>query len=375
MKVDMTTPKHTPLYQKHLDLGARMVEFASYYMPVQYSGILDEHKCVRENAGIFDVSHMGEIFVSGEDALDLLQLLVPQDVEKLSANRAVYAQLTNENGGIIDDLIIYRLADEIFLLVVNASRIKEDLAWIEQNVQREKFKVTVDNQSENFSLLALQGPKAAEIVTELGLPEEEHPEYFSFIEKNLFGHDLFISRTGYTGEDGFEIMVKNDFAPQLWDKILEAGGKYNIKPIGLGARDTLRLEAALLLYGNDMDESVTPIEAGLAWSVSKSKTHNYNGKHVIKQHLENKPAKRLVGFVMLDKAIARHGYEVYNNERQIGVVTSGGVSPTLGVNIGLAYIDDLLKIDDEISIKIRDKFFKAHITKRPFIQKVNKIVK
>ncbi len=363
--------KKTPLFEKHIELNAKMHPFAGFDMPIQYKSILDEHKCVREKAGLFDVSHMGEFLLEGEVAVDVLQMLVPQDVENLQDNQIMYCQLTNENGGIIDDLLIYRYNSQKYLLVVNASRADVDFDWISKNIEKEHFVADFKNLSDEYSLLALQGPFAQNILVDMGFSEDGLPKYYEFKTYD----DMMISRTGYTGEDGFEIMVKNNLAADLWDKLLKYGEKYGILPIGLGARDTLRLEAALLLYGQDMDETTTPIEATLGWSVSKNKMGNYNGKKVIKAQLENKPDKRLVGFVMQDRAIARHGYEVYHGGEKIGVVTSGCISPTLGVNIGLCYIERPLKIDDEIQIKIRDKFCNAKITKRPFVQKVNKIIR
>jgi len=367
--------KLTPLHQRHIDLGAKMHPFAGWDMPIQYKSILDEHKCVRTAVGLFDVSHMGEVFLEGEDAVELLQHLVPQDVYTLENKQIMYGQLTNKKGGIIDDLLIYKYEDEKYFIVINASRVTEDLEWIKQNAQEERFNVKITNITEEFSLLALQGPNAAELMNKIGIKTEEQPKYYCFDEFELLGQPVMISRTGYTGEDGFEIMIKNEYAVQLWDLLLEQGQEYSILPVGLGARDTLRLEAAMLLYGQDMTEETTPIEATLGWSVAKNKTHYYNGKEVIKAQLENRPSKKIVGFIMEDRGIARHGYEIYSNGQQVGVVTSGGISPTLNVNIGLAYIDASFKIDDKIDIKIRDKFYTARIVKRPFVEKVNKIVR
>ncbi len=362
--------KQTFLHDKHVALGARMVDFAGWDMPVQYSSIIEEHKTVREAVGLFDVSHMGEVIVYGEDALPYLNKLVPQDVTKLVDSKAVYCQLTNKQGGIIDDLIIYKLEDKKYLIIANASRIDEDLNWMVRN--KCGFEVSIVNESHNYSLLAVQGPKACELIKKLGV--NELPPFFSIKRGELFNINLWISRTGYTGEDGVEIMVRNEFSEYLWDKLLEAGKEFGIKPIGLGARDTLRLEAALHLYGNDLDENTTPIEAGLAWSVCKNKTEDYNGKARIEEQLRNGVKKKLIGLKMLDKSIARHGYDVFYNNEKIGVITSGGISPIRGDNIALAYIKNLdnLAVGSTIQVSIREKLHDAEIVKRPFVEKKNK---
>lgn len=362
--------KQTFLHDKHVALGARMVDFAGWDMPVQYSSIIDEHKTVREAVGLFDVSHMGEVIVYGEDALPYLNKLVPQDVTKLVDSKAVYCQLTNKQGGIIDDLIIYKLEDKKYLIIANASRIDEDLNWMVRN--KCGFDVSIVNESHNYSLLAVQGPKACELIKKLGV--NELPPFFSIKRGELFNINLWISRTGYTGEDGVEIMIRNEFSEYLWDKLLEAGKEFEIKPIGLGARDTLRLEAALHLYGNDLDENTTPIEAGLAWSVCKNKTEDYNGKAKIEEQLKNGVEKKLIGLKMLDKSIARHGYDVFYNNEKIGVITSGGISPIRGDNIALAYIKNLdnLAVGSTIQVSIREKLHDAEIVKRPFVEKKNK---
>lgn len=365
--------KKTFLHEEQITLGAKMVPFASWEMPLQYSGIIDEVKTVRENVGLFDVSHMGEVFVYGNDALALLQKLVPQDVSKLKTSKALYSQLTNENGGIIDDLIIYMIEDKRYLLILNASRIDEDLNWMVR--QSIGFDVEIDNKSHNYSLLAVQGPKASSVMEKMGLSKDAQPEFFTIKRCELFNINVFVSRTGYTGEDGFEILVKNEFSSYLWNKILENGEEFAIKPIGLGARDTLRLEAALHLYGNDLDETTTPIEAGLTWSVSKSKTVDYVGKKIIQNQLINGTEKKLVAFEMTEKAIARAGYEVFLDGEKIGSVSSGGYSPTLDKNIGLAYIktSSNLKLDHVLEIMVRNKLYKAKIVKKPFVEKKNKI--
>lgn len=362
--------KQTFLHDKHIELGAKMVDFAGWHMPVQYSSIIEEHKTVRENVGLFDVSHMGELIVYGDDALPYLNKLVPQNVSKLVDKKAVYCQLTNKQGGIIDDLIIYKLEDNKYLIIVNASRLDEDLNWMVRN--KLGFNVEIVNESHNYSLLAIQGPKAVELVQKMGM--DELPPFFSIKRGELFNINLWVSRTGYTGEDGVEIMVRNEFSEILWDKILEFGKEFGIKPIGLGARDTLRLEAALHLYGNDLDEETTPVEAGLSWSIAKDKAEDYNGKTVVMEQLKNGGNKKLVGLKMIDRGIARHGYEVFYNDEKIGEVTSGGVSPVRGDNIALAYVKPLeeLKVGSQVYVKIREKLYLAEIEKKPFVKKNNK---
>lgn len=365
--------KKTFLHEQQVKLGARMTDFAGWEMPVQYTSIIEEHNTVREKIGIFDVSHMGELFITGSDSLAFLQKLVPQNVAKLVDGKAVYCQLTNKDGGIIDDLIIYRFEEHKYFLIVNASRIDEDLNWLVRN--KLGFDVQIDNQSHNYSLLAVQGPLATELVEKMGLPKHKQPEFFSIKAAELFNINVYISRTGYTGEDGFEILVRNEYSALLWNYIMEAGEEFGIKPIGLGARDTLRLEAALHLYGNDMDENTTPIEAVLGWSVSKTKKEDYNGKDKILSQIENGVDKKLIGFKMVDKAIARHDYEIYYNNEKVGKVTSGGFSPTLSQNIGLGYVATKydIKVDSNIQIMVRNKLYNAVVTKRPFVNKKNKV--
>ena len=365
--------KQTILHDRHVELGAKMVDFAGWHMPVQYSSIIDEHNTVRNSVGIFDVSHMGEVFIKGPDALTLLNKLVPQDISKLTDTKAVYCQVTNKQGGTKDDWIIYKLEDNYYLIIANASMVDSDVNWIAMN--KGNLDVEIINDSHNYSMIAIQGPKACDLIKEMGATEL--PKFFSIKKDNLFGINLWISRTGYTGEDGAEILMKNEYAVTIWDKLLEYGKKYNLKPIGLGARDTLRLEAALHLYGNDLDENTTPIEAGLSWSVPKDKTSDYNGKDVIERQLKEGINKKLIGFKMIDRGIARHEYEVYYDNEKIGVVTSGGVSPTRGDNIGLAYIKNLdnLTVGSTIQIKIREKLYNAEIVKKPFIDKRNKDAK
>ena len=363
--------KETFLHDKHTALKARMVDFAGWEMPVQYTSIIEEHNTVRENVGLFDVSHMGEVFVSGKDSVEFLNKIVPQDISKLAYEKAVYCQLTNKNGGLIDDLIIYKLGILEYLVICNASRIDEDVNWIVRNSKG--FDVKIDNRSHEYSLLAVQGPKADELMRKLGLTT--HQDSFTIKPVEIAGIKVLVSRTGYTGEDGYEILTENKNAEFLWDKILEEGQIFGIKPIGLGARDTLRLEAALHLYGNDLDENTTPVEAGLSWSIPKDKKEYYNGKEVIEQQLKEGGRKKLVGIKMLDKSIARHGYDVYYKGKKTGVITSGAPSPILGANIALAYVNnnDEICTGTIVQVMIREKFHDAEIIKRPFVQKRNRV--
>ena len=365
--------KETYLHEKHVELNAKMVDFAGWHMPVQYkTSILEEHKTVREAVGLFDVSHMGEVFVSGKDALKFLNSVVPQDISKLAYEKAVYCQLPNKNGGLIDDLIIYKLGILDYLIICNASRIDEDLNWLVRN--KRGLDVKIDNQSHNYSLLAVQGPKAAELMRKMGLNTNQ--DSFTIKVGEVANIKVLASRTGYTGEDGYEILVENEFSEYLWDKILADGEEFGIKPIGLGARDTLRLEAALHLYGNDLDENTTPVEAGLSWSIPKDKKEDYNGKEIIMAQLANGGGdKKLIGLKMLDKSIARHEYEVYFKGEKVGNITSGAPSPTLGENIALAYVKNLNEIctGANVQVMIREKLHDAQVVKRPFVNKRNKV--
>ena len=361
--------RKTILFDKHVELGAKMVEFAGWMMPVSYSSIIDEHNAVRNDVGIFDVSHMGEIFVSGKDSLLFLEKLVPQSISDLEVSKAIYCQLLNDNAGIIDDLIIYKMSADKYLVIVNASRIEQDFDWMIKNSK--DFDLDLDNQSEKYSMFAIQGPKASLLLNKAGLVLSEQPEFFHIKQSKIFAEEVIVARTGYTGEDGFELVVRNNVAEFIWESLIKAGEEFNLQPIGLGARDTLRLEAALPLYGNDLDENTTPIEASLAWSVSKDKKLNYNGKIVIENQLKNGCDKKLIGLKMSDKSIARHEYEIFYNNENVGHVTSGGVSPSLGENIALAFVKNIkdICIGDIVQVKIREKMHDAVVVKRPFVHK------
>ncbi len=362
----------TFLYDNHVKLGAKMVDFAGWDMPVQYTSIIEEHNNVRNNAGLFDVSHMGEIFVYGKDAVAFLQTLVPQDIEKIIDKKAKYCQLTNENGGIIDDLFIYKLKENNYLLVVNASRADVDYNWIKDHSSN--FDVVVDNLSSELSMVALQGPKASDILEKVGLSKENQPRTMYIMQAPLLGVETYISRTGYTGEDGFEIIIQNNKVSELWDTILEKGKEFGILPIGLGARDTLRLESAMSLYGHELNEETTPVEATIAWSIDKDKAADYIGKDVIQKQLIEGVEKKLIAFKMIDRGIARHEYPICLNGEEIGYVTSGCIAPFISQNIGLGYVqtNKNLKIDDNIQIMIRNKLYNAVITSKKFIEKHNR---
>lgn len=365
--------KKTALYEKHVELKAKIVPFAGWSMPLQYDKITVEHNTVREKAGIFDVSHMGEFEIKGPGAMELLQRLVPQDVSKMPEGKAVYTQFCNPSGGIIDDLIIYRLNDEDntfkFLLIVNASNTNKDFNWIITN-QDETTNTKVTNISDNYSLMALQGPNAPQILTDLGINEEDQPKRFFVKQTSIAGIDCTIARTGYTGEDGFEILVKNPLAPKLWDKIIEKGHRKGLRPIGLAARDTLRLEAALPLHGNDIDEDITPIEAGLKWSVCLDKSH-FIGKEVLEKQVQQGTDKVFIGFKMLTSRIPRQGCEIFQAGRIIGNTTSGSIAPYLDYSIGLGYVDKSAetKPGEKIEVLIRNKKYPAEIVKRPFYKR------
>ena len=361
--------KETLLHDKQVELGAKMVDFAGWHMPVQFTSILEEHKNVRDNAGLFDVSHMGEVFVSGKDALDFLNSIVPQELSKLYDSKAIYCQLPNKNGGLIDDLIIYKLEDEKYLLIVNASRIDEDVNWIVRNSMG--YDVYIDNQSHNYSLLAIQGPKAGDILKKLGYTDKQ--EFFTIKPATIDDMEVMISRTGYTGEDGYEILLKNKDAIKMWDLLLEKGKEFSLMPIGLGARDTLRLECALHLYGNDLDENTTPIEAGLSWSIPKDKVADYNGKEVIMEQMKNGVEKKFSGIKLTTRAVPRRECEVYFNGEKVGNVTSGGFAPSLNETIALCYVKNVKEIctGANVQVMIREKLYDAVVVKRPFVQKHN----
>jgi aminomethyltransferase len=359
--------KNTALTEKHIALGAKMVPFAGYNMPVQYEGVNLEHETVRNGVGVFDVSHMGEFLLTGENALDLIQKVTSNDASTLTIGKAQYSCMPNGNGGIVDDLIIYKIKEEQYLLVVNASNIDKDWNWI---ASHNDLGVEMKNVSEEYSLLAIQGPKAAEAMQTLTSVNLTEIPYYHFVVGPFAGVEhVIISATGYTGSGGFEIYVKNDFVNELWDKVFEAGAPYGIKPIGLAARDTLRLEMGFCLYGNDIDDSTSPIEAGLGWITKFNK--EFIDAETLKQQKENGVTRKLIAFEMIERGIPRHDYEIHDeNNNVIGKVTSGTMSPSLKLGIGLGYVTiDNSKVDSEIFISIRDKGIKAKVVKLPFYKK------
>ena len=345
-----------------------MVPFAGYEMPVRYTTDLEEHMCVRNNVGIFDVSHMGEILVKGEQAEKLLQYVTSNDVAKLEKGNVQYAYLPNTENGVVDDITVYKLTESTFMLVVNASNIEKDYNWIKSNNQQ--FGATLEDISDKTCLFAVQGPKALDTVQKITSYDLRSITYYHFATVELSGiENIIISNTGYTGAGGFEIYVDKKYAAQLWNAIITAGKEFGIQPIGLGARDTLRLEMGFCLYGNDINDETSPLEAGLGW-VTKFNKSFINDKGLLKQK-EQGINKKLVGFKMLEKGIARHGYEIFDqNNEKIGTVTSGTISPVLGYGIGLGYVDKkYAETGSVIFIKIREKALQAEVVKPPFIKK------
>ncbi|MBB2954573.1 aminomethyltransferase [Sphingobacterium sp. JUb78] len=358
--------KNTALTDTHIALGAKMVPFAGFNMPVQYSGINDEHETVRTGVGVFDVSHMGEFILKGEKALDLIQMVSSNDASKLYDGKIQYGYLPNETGGIVDDFLTYRIDENTYFLVVNASNIEKDWNWISKY---NSFGVDMKNISDETSLFAVQGPKAADALQSLTDIELASMEYYSFAKGTFAGvENVLVSATGYTGAGGFEIYVANEDAQKVWDAIFEAGAAYGIKPIGLGARDTLRLEMGFCLYGNDIDDTTSPLEGGLGW-VTKFTKEFVNSAN-LKAEKEAGIKKKLVGFEMIDRGIARHDYEIVDAEgNKIGRVTSGTQSPTLKKSIGLGYVDNAFaKEGTEIFISIRNQSIKAKVVKPPFVK-------
>ncbi len=365
---EITQPlKTVALNDLHIQLGAKMVPFAGFNMPVRYSSDLDEHNTVRNGVGVFDVSHMGEFRITGEDALKLIQKVTTNDASKLIDGKVQYSCMTNTKGGIVDDLLIYKIKDNSYFLVVNASNIEKDWNWI-KSYNKEGAKM--ENVSDNTCLFAVQGPKAAATLQKITDLDLSSIEQYSFKVGTLAGvENVYISATGYTGAGGFELYLKNEDAYTIWNAIFEAGKEFGIKPIGLGARDTLRLEMGFCLYGNDIDDNTSPLEAGLGWITKFSKDFVNSDQH-LKQKAKG-ALKKLVGFEMIEKSIPRSHYEIFSeSDEKIGDVTSGTISPTLGVGIGMGYVKtEYSKPDAEIYIKIRDKNYKAKVVKMPFINK------
>ena len=357
--------KTTALTDTHIALGAKMVDFAGFYMPVRYTSDIEEHNTVRNGVGVFDVSHMGEFIVKGVEALPLLQKIVSNDISTLETGKAMYGYLPNENGGIVDDLLVYKMADEEYMCVVNAGNIDKDWAWFNQ---QNTNGASMQNISDDIALLAIQGPKAAEALQSLTDVDLKAIPYYHFTKGTFAGVDnIIISATGYTGAGGFEIYFNKSYATTIWNKIFEAGAAQNIQPIGLGARDTLRLEKGFCLYGNDIDDTTSPLEAGLGWVTKFGK--DFIAKDILLKQKEAGLSKKLVGFKMIERGIPRSHYLIKDAEgNEIGHVTSGTQSPILGIGIGLGYVNTgFSKAETEIFIEIRNKLIKAVITKLPFL--------
>ncbi|HUM51263.1 MAG TPA: glycine cleavage system aminomethyltransferase GcvT [Chitinophagales bacterium] len=357
--------KTTPLTDTHVALGAKMVDFAGFYMPVRYSSDLDEHHCVRNAVGMFDVSHMGEFILKGEKALPFLQKIVSNDIAKLEKGQALYGYLPNATGGIVDDLLVYHLDDGNYMCVVNAGNIDKDWAWFQKNNTEN---VELHNISDDTALLAVQGPKATEALQSLTEVDLSSIPYYRFKRGTFAGVDnVIISATGYTGAGGFELYFNKAHAVEVWNKILETGKPFGLQPIGLGARDTLRLEKGFCLYGNDIDDTTSPLEAGLSWVTKFNK--DFIAKDILLKQKADGLQRKLVGFVMVDRGIPRHGYLIKDEQGiEIGIITSGTQAPTLGYGVGLGYVDiAYTNTDSEIFIDIRGKLLKAKVVKLPFL--------
>ncbi|NRB62158.1 MAG: glycine cleavage system aminomethyltransferase GcvT [Saprospiraceae bacterium] len=367
--------KETPLTATHIALGARMAGFAGYNMPISYAGINPEHQAVREKAGMFDVSHMGEFIVRGKEALDLIQYVTTNDASKLEIGQAQYSCLPNNDGGIIDDLLIYRLAEDncsegerAYMLVVNAANIEKDWEWINQHNQ---FDTKLINISDQTGLLAVQGPLAAKVLQPLTKTDLDALAYYTFTKGTLAGvENVLISATGYTGSGGFELYADAEKTPQLWQAIMESGKELGLQPAGLGARDTLRLEMGMCLYGNDIDDNTSPLEAGLSW-ITKMNKPNFLSKDIFAKQKEEGVSRRLVGFTLNERRVPRHGYTIENESGQsIGTVTSGTQSPTLGYPIGLGYVEKPFhKQGTNIFIVAGKKRLAATVSRPPFLRK------
>jgi aminomethyltransferase len=359
--------KKTKFYNIHVKNGAKIVEFAGYQMPIQYSSIIGEHKTVRKSVGVFDVSHMGEVFIRGDKALDFIQEITVNDASKLNDGRVQYSAMCYKDGGIVDDLLVYRISKNEFMLVINASNIEKDFNWMKEN---NKFGVEIDNQSDNYSLLAIQGPESKKTLQKI-CDRELDIEYYHFFKAKVGRTDMIVSRTGYTGELGYEIYFSGNekTAEDTWDKVFDAGKEFNIQPIGLAARDSLRLEMGFCLYGNDIDKTTNPLEAGLGW-ITKLKKERFVGKDALMKTKEEGLKRKLVPISTSEKVFPRHGYELSANGKKIGTVTSGTVSPILDKAIALGYVNIEYAYEGAaINFLIRGKEVPANIVTLPFVGK------
>ncbi len=352
----------TPLYEVYSEYGGKTIDFGGWDLPVQFTSIKEEHAAVREKAGLFDVSHMGELKVTGPDTVPFLQKMLTNDLDKAKSGQCQYTAMCYEDGGTVDDLVLYKFSEKEVLLVVNAANIEKDFDWLQSHVEKED--VTIANVSEGYAQLALQGPEAEKIAQKLTASDLSRISFFRFQnDVEIDGWNVLVSRTGYTGEDGFEIYCTPEAAVPLWKKIIEGGAE----PIGLGARDTLRFEAKLALYGQELSKDITPIEAGIGFAVKPDKSVPFIGQKTLKQQKENGPERRMIGLEMIDKGIPRTGYPVLDGDKEIGFITTGTQSPTLGKNVGLAIVDSKYKeIGTEVSVQVRKKTLKAEVVKTPF---------
>ncbi|MFZ4621916.1 MAG: glycine cleavage system aminomethyltransferase GcvT [Bacteroidota bacterium] len=358
--------KRTPFFEIHQKAGAKIVPFGGFEMPVQYAGIMEEHKTVRTAVGVFDVSHMGEFFASGVNAMPFLQKITVNDVSKLTPGKAQYSAMCYEDGGIVDDLLIYMLAENSYMIVVNAANIDKDWEWMKKHCPSD---VQFENRSDSLALLAIQGPKSLATLQKLTAVDLSAIPYYNFVQGTLCGVDMTISRTGYTGELGFEIYFDVKHSEAVWNAIFEAGKEFSIAPIGLGARDTLRLEMGYCLYGNDIDQTTNPIEGGLGW-ITKLAKGDFTAKPVIEKTKADGPKRKLVGMMLQEKAVPRHGYPLLVNGKNIGVVTSGTFSPSLEKGIAMGYVDaPYFEIGNKIQIDVRGKSVEAVIVSLPFLKK------
>lgn len=365
-----TNLKRTPLFETYKKYGGKVIDFGGWELPVQFTSIIEEHEAVRNAAGLFDVSHMGEFIIEGKDAESFINKIGTNDVSTIHTNQAQYTAMCYPEGGTIDDLIVYKLDDEKYLLVPNASNIDKDYAWMEQNIEGE---VTLKNISDEIALLAVQGPKAESILQKLTDVDLTQITFYRFAQKAKVAgiSDVLISRTGYTGEDGFELYLASDQVVELWEKLLEVGKEDGLKPCGLGARDTLRLEARLALYGQELSKDISPLEAGIGFAVKVNKESGFIGKDILAKQKEEGVKRRIVGIEVTGRGIPRTGYKVFSVEdEEIGVVTSGTQSPTLKKSIGLALLSaEHAKVDTELKIEIRKKLIDAVVVKTPFYKR------
>jgi aminomethyltransferase len=350
--------KRTPLFETHRRLGAKLVEFGGWEMPIQYTSIIEEHQTVRSSVGIFDVSHMGEIEITGPNALDLVQKLITNDASTLKDYQVLYSPMCYESGGTVDDLLVYKLPDR-FLLVVNAANTEKDFAWAQQNAKG--FSVAVKNVSDDYGQIAIQGPKAEEFLQPFVESSLKDLRYYWATQAQMLSHTVLLSRTGYTGEDGFEIYAEPKVIVTLWDELVRAGAK----PIGLGARDTLRFEAGMPLYGHELDEKTTPVEAGLGWTV-KEKDSDYNCKKILLAQKRQGTVKKLVGLKMLEPGVPRQGYKIFADGREVGAVTSGMFAPTVNAFLAMGFVSSDILPTALIEVEIRGQRKRAQLTKLPF---------